>query len=280
MKLRDIERQYFESLDWTRRSSELADETGCTYAVINRWRLILGKPKVTKWFPACQSWDWAKSNTELGREHGLLPTSVSQLRLELGHDPVPRNAFRPTFNVNFATRRQNWEAVDWTKNDIRIAEELGCTRESVRLWRAKLGKPKSPHKWRFRKFVEFYERFKGRSDLTYEEVSAVLRMNRETFRQYCAQLSITIPPSPSKAVYPWEQFNWQLPNKVLAEIWRGKAHSVAVHRMLHVRPSPLFRAVNGRVPENFLQMVEAEKRKAEDYFNTSQQNGHEHQKAS
>ncbi len=39
--------------------------------------------------------------------------------------------------------KYDWDSVDWEKQDIRIAEELGCSREGVRQKRKKLRKPKS-----------------------------------------------------------------------------------------------------------------------------------------
>lgn len=272
-QLREVERQHFEVLDWSKSNNVLAAETGFSYVTIFHWRKVLGKPKVTKWFPACQAWDWTKRNVELAAEHRLSPTQVGLYRTQCGQPMVPRLTGRPAFAVKPKPFIQHvdWPSVDWTKTDIQLAMEVKRTRESVRLWRAKLGKPISPYKWRHRKFIAFAETFKGRASLTYNEVQEVMLVSNETIRSYCAELGIPLTLRYRYFSHPWGEMNFQLPNLLLADIWHSNSGSIANRRSRYICPPPLFVCVKGRIPEQFKTLVEAERTKAAEYFAKEQQ---------
>lgn len=276
-----LKRDYFEGLDWSKSNMELSRETGVLPNMIGLWRYRLGKPKVTKWLPDCMGWDWSKSDTDLAVEHHTNPSTVRGLRIKINAPKAPprapstyvRAVHVPTPNLR---KRINWESLDWSKNDMTLAKEVFRSREAVRQNRARLGKPKSAFKHRYGKFIRFAERFKGRSELDYKEAFAAEPLTRGVFRDYCQHLGIVaVEPAPhnqlgfggSRRIHPWEKINFELPSILLEKIWRTPTNTVATWRSRHVLPPPKFRCLKGRVPEQHKALVEAEKRKAEDYFN-------------
>lgn len=268
-----IERAKFESLDWNKPTTALAAETGMPWQNLNQWRKKLGKPKATKWYPACLSWNWDRSNGELMREHGCHWNSVRQLR-DLHGMPYANGILndRPVIPKppRAERRKVDWAMVDWTKTDVEPAETADCCREYIRQKRLQLNQPRPPMKWRLRKFIRFAEYFKGRTQLTHKEACEFERLSLATFRGYCHELGITIPHNPFYGcqIHPWHIIDMSLPNILIAEIWKASSPSVATHRSKHMKHGPLFKCVRGRVPEQFITLVEAERAKAADWFNT------------
>lgn len=67
--------------------------------------------------------------------------------------------------------KRDWEAVDWTKQDIVIADELACTRERVRQKRRALGEPDPERKLLRRNRLEDRLLQLDTSDMTIREVA-------------------------------------------------------------------------------------------------------------
>jgi predicted transcriptional regulator len=76
----------------------------------------------------------------------------------------------------------DWESLDWSKQDIVIANEVGRSRERVRQKRKSLGKPDSPHKHLHR--GSFRERIQDvdTSFMTVREMAEMFDASRKTVR--------------------------------------------------------------------------------------------------
>lgn len=270
-QLKQLEREMFEKLDWSKSNPVLAGETGLPYQTVAKWRVILGHPKATKLYPACLSWDWTLSDTQLSRVTGISLAYIGRLRLRCGKAPIGRT--HPTRSALFTKpvpRKMptDWNAIDWVKPDILIADETGFTREYVRQQRNMLNKPESPCKGGV-KFYDFYVRFNGRAEMTYEEVRGVLPVSEPTFRKYCAQLDIRViqPERDKRCLYPYDLMNFNLPNILLEKIWRIPYGSVVPnHRSRHNKRYAKFYCLKGYVPPEFRAMVADEERKAAEWF--------------
>lgn len=257
----------YESFDWTKSDVELCAEHNVSFITIRKHRARLGHPKVkrTKWFPACESWDWSKSDTEITREvKGINVYNVRKWRLRLGKPLVPQDYHKdPKPPPN--TFGHDLSSVDWKKPDIEISKEVGCTREYVRQFRAKSGIPKSLFKDVH--YQRFLDAFKDRTELTHDEVREKLGFAVVTINKYCHKAGIKVIRANYERLHPWRLFNWSLPNIILKDIWGVTSfNGVAARRCNHGKIKPLFRCHKGRVPEQFLAMVQEERDKAKTHL--------------
>ncbi len=260
--------------DWTKSDRELSAAHGRTIPTVTKWRHKLGRSPVkhTKYYPACEQWDWSQSDTAIAREQKVSVATVHNWRVRLNKPPAPRDYARlppeqaraPVFD---------WESINWEQPDVEIAREVGCTRERARQKRAELGKPK--HLFHLVNFRRFAEIFKGSKTLAYKEADSKFPISEITFTSYCRRLGIAKTPR----TYPklpdfWGKMNWAIPNILLADIWGIRtAQRVAAHRCNRQLPNPQFRFISkiGRIPEQFVSIVQEERRKAADYANGNKQ---------
>lgn len=273
-QLEQNEHEMWMALDWTKTNLALSQETGFTPAHISNWRRRLGIPKTTKYWPACQQWDWTKSNSELAKELRISPAIIYGLRVKHGF-PLSNHKESKSNGSLFKNvvvpprqRKIDWENVDWEKNDILIAEEVGVTREYVRQVRLAQGRDKSKFHGVNRNFYDFSNLFSGRKTLTLKEAQETAPWIKEcSFRKYCAALNIEIPRSSyHEPRHPWDQMNFQLPNSILSQIWNTTISTISSYRSRHLKSRPLFRCTLGNFPDEFKDMVEQEKIKASEYL--------------
>ncbi len=127
-------------------------------------------------------------------------------------------------------RKAHWDNVDWAKQDIALAEELGVSRERVRQKRNALGKlkPESHRKHRISvsvqyagspivKEAEFISKKYGISlfkilKLKFDKLTArsIWNFRRREFTENLRKQMFS---------HPFKFINWDLPSCVLSKIW-------------------------------------------------------------
>jgi hypothetical protein len=252
-----------EHWDWSKSNQELALEHGRHPVTVSAYRTQLDKPKVTRHYPACLSWDWSKSNSAIAREQKIDPNSVRHWRIQLGKPLVQRDYKYVPKVVPLPV--VDWEAADWNKPDIQLAKETGYTRERVRQIRAKLGK--SRRYVNDIKYERFLEMFKGVTSVRVNDVIDKAGISDATARKYCGRAGIKLDGlrELTSTVHPWNLMNFQLPNKLLGEIWLCDKGTIANHRCNHQLGKPVFNPQWHQVPEQFKALVEAEQLKAAEH---------------
>lgn len=258
----------YEQWDWTKNNRQLAQENNVTIAWVSVVRKELGKAHVPggKLYPACLSWDWTKSDTAIAREHGLVLGSVSRWRRNLNKPPVPRKSVQmyepPPLKQTF-----DFSAVNWEKPDADIGRELKCTRELVRQKRALYGQPK-----RYANELKYAEFLKAVGDIkaisSNDAKAKWAGFNYITFKKYCLRAGIKVVRS--VRFNPWHLMNFQLPNKLLTEIWAVRGTLVGMYRARNPAVGrALFMSQDRRpIPSKYLALVEVEMAKAEEWRKT------------
>lgn len=210
--------------------------------------------------------DWTKGNTGLAREHKQNVGTVRNWRIKLGRPEVADDiVHRPTLlrPERQCVKIEKYAHLDWAnKSDSELAKEVGITRERIRQIRARLGHPRA-QSWAL-KFKRFKEKFKGRTELTFEDARKEMLMCKETFLDYCARCGIKtpMPKRGGPVLHPWHLYDWRLNDKILGAIWERNPNSMANHRSAYGKPRPLF--VRGQ-PDEFLPLIEEQKRVAAEW---------------
>lgn len=77
-----------------------------------------------------------------------------------------------------------YAVMDWSKHDSQLAEEAGTSSNRVRYWRAKLGKPTSPNRYRHRWHKNFRLKKYGHLDWSKRDVDLAreVGVSRERIR--------------------------------------------------------------------------------------------------
>lgn len=266
-----ISRHRYYDWDWTKNNRELSEEHGVTKGYVSTIRKELGQPKVHggKLYPACLTWDWTKSDTEIAREHVLVVGSVQRWRHKLNKPLVPRVA--PKFYQELpGAQRFDFNAVNWGRPDSDIARELKCTRELVRQKRALHGQPKIYANEL--KYKTFLAAMGDAKEMSFNDAKAkVPNIVSITFRHYCNRAGIKVVRS--VRFNPWHLMNFQLPNKVLTEIWAVRGIAVGMYRSRNPAVGRALFMSQARypIPEQYLALVEAEKVKAAEWRAAQQQ---------
>ena len=164
----------------------------------------------------------------------------------------------------------DWESLDWSQPNIRLSECIGCTREFIRRKRAELGKPKlSAYEKQYREFVDF---LKGRDWATPKDF-AHFGIRHATGRRYLLRAQKKYKPTPRtewrRNASPRSLMNWELPNRLLDEIWAILKGTSATWRSRMGMQRASFRAGIRNVPERFAGKIEAERKKAKEWNSKS-----------
>lgn len=262
-------RQYYGSWDWSKGNTELAKEHGVSVQTVSNWRHILGKPKVTKWSNKAKTWDWSQSNAEIARKNQVDVNVVQKWRAKLGMPPGPRDLIPqpPVIVPKITIDHSQW---DWTRPDIEISRAVGLSRERIRQIRAKLGKPKvTTYQVKYQKFLDMAA---GRKELLLRQHQE-FQLSQKHFRVYCARAGIKCIWTPCQyecRKYPMNLMNWDLPAKLLQDIWKVPDRYVSVWRCNHGIRKAKFRSTKGNYPHRYAHLVWQERRKAEEYFASKQ----------
>lgn len=173
-----------------------------------------------------------------------------------------------------------WSTVDWSKQDVELADEMGLSRERIRQIRQKVGAPKSARQHKMRKSAAALQWAKDNLD-KFKGLSGA-----ELGRKYGLG-----PHWQHGPLYPflkpllrdgkrirkhrWDLMNFRLPNHDLERIWRLPRNMVAAYRFRNQRPPPAwcFKRVRGHTQLSgreqlpaYRRTVKAEERNAARYF--------------
>ncbi len=171
-----------------------------------------------------------------------------------------------------------WLAVDWSKQDAELADEIGLTRERIRQIRQQIGARKSPHHGRVRKSAKLLQWAKDNLDKL-RGLSAA-----EVGRQYNLKLHWRGGPlyrflkpflrnGSLLRKHRWDLMNFRLPNRDLERIWRLPGNMVGSYRRRKQHPPPTW-PFKGKYPQfsgrgqlpAYHRAVKAEARNAARYF--------------
>lgn len=187
------------------------------------------KPKYAN--EVAEQWDWTLSNSELSRKLLIGIGSIEAIRRRLGKPFVaaPHNK-----NLVLEERRKTW---DWSKNDPDLAFEHGIVRERVRQIRMQLGMPPMAEVRKVRHTAEediFLKWANGAAKIDFLKAKRETKLNPQTIIRICKKLGIErmkMQKTGPLCKHPWDKFNWNLPNKLLAAAWHvPNASTVATRR--------------------------------------------------
>lgn len=197
--------------------------------------------------------DWSKRNTELAAQIGCSSSTIRNYRLKAGEKSHRKGPSGPVHSHRLAKLRKQWDALNWNLQDAVLAREMRCSRENVRQWRVKLGKPKSPvhrqctdpayaancakvrNQFRIHGVTEPDAQLAARLNVTASLVSKVRRdLGMERF---------------DRDAY-FDLADWRLSNKDLGKIWGRSAQLFANVRCQTNRGAPTYEIRFGRYPTN------------------------------
>jgi hypothetical protein len=154
--------------------------------------------------------------------------------------------------------RYDWSRVDWRKQDIEIAEQLGCSDTTVSITRRRLGKPKAALHHKKRGIMK-----------ANAVIDAILRAcdphtsNRTITKRVAKQgifvdehhvgkrrRALGIPPARPRPSIWSELVDWRLVNQDIRAIW--KVHTVGAFREYHAgKVKPMFTYNTGKKKGEF-----------------------------
>jgi hypothetical protein len=168
--------------------------------------------------------------------------------------------------------------MDWSKQDVELATEMGLSRERIRQLRRKFGAPTSAHHRTLRTTAKALQwardNLDGLKGLTGAEV----------WRKYglspnwrCSQLYQFLRPylrgGDLLRKHRWDSMNLRLPNRDLERIWRLGKNTVGYYRVRNRRPQPSWTYKHGhpqfsgrRKVLAYHRALKTEKRNAAKYF--------------
>jgi hypothetical protein len=167
------------------------------------------------------------------------------------------------------------EKIDFTKQDVVLAEELNTSRERVRQIRRLLKKPDSISKWKNRRKADFYNRFGA---LTTEELSSkTIEELQEMFPEVRGTTLLSKLKAlginkrkPKKSTWVLNQnANFFLPDSLLGLLW-GNGYRYFAFTRPNKKIKPKFDCRSGHSCRPFnqtlIRLVEEEKRKIRNLF--------------
>lgn len=128
-----------------------------------------------------------------------------------------------------------WDSVDWSKQNVIIASEFGCSSEAVRLKRKKLGKPPSPRHHKITTPKQSKYDFSN-VDWSLRDVEIAKILGCATYLPGKKRKELGIPDSPYKYKYrepryDWSSVDWSLTDYRIAKNLGCTARSVALRRI-------------------------------------------------
>jgi hypothetical protein len=181
--------------------------------------------------------DWTQQDVSLKSLLNVSQTAIHYHRSRLKKKRSPKWHHR---SQNRSETKINWEAADWTKQDVEIAEILGVTRAAVCQKRNELHKGDATHKNRRTSVLKIEQQIiteKASLDgLPFDQIKARFEdIGGVTLRNILKKNGIGWKRA--NQIYPWDKLNWDLPNRVLEEIWGIKPNMVASRRMKTKKPA-------------------------------------------
>ena len=173
-----------------------------------------------------------------------------------------------------------WSKVDWSKQNVELAEETGLSQERIRQIRQELGASKPAHPHRPRKTTQALQWAKDNLDklkgLSGAELQRKYGLNN--YWRHSPLHSFLKPflrNGNLDTKHPWDRMNFSLPNGDLARIWGPPYSQVASYRYEKRRSRPRWRSKRGSEGIQFTgrgqlqayhRAVKAEEQNAARYF--------------
>ena len=188
--------------------------------------------------------------------------------------------------TRFLSRRQprreafltKWSKVDWSKQDVELAEDMGRSRERIRQIRQRLGAPQLAHPRRRRRTVAALKWAKDNLDKL-EGLSGAEAGRRYGLSPHWRDgpLYRFLRPVLRDGIrirkHRWDLMNFGLPSGDLEGIWRLPRNSAGSYRLRNRLPPPAWSFQGGHPHfrgrgglRAYLRAVRAEERKAARYF--------------
>jgi hypothetical protein len=242
----------WNSVDWTKPVSQIAEEMGASPVTVywKRRKLGIQAPRARTRHMRHRSWryhdvdweslDWTKNNNQLARETGIPFSTIRQNRIKLGK---PNSDPRTWYSKQRKVSPEQLETVDWEHcTDTEIAHQLRVSRERIRQLRQTLCKP--PCKWdkvskSVRDMLFWMESHRAELEgKTTQEIFEAMPFPHATRGQkyYVLRMSgISYDATTTKAAISRigklsKQINWELPNIILSKIWGETAQHFASYR--------------------------------------------------
>jgi len=135
----------------------------------------------------------------------------------------------------------DWKRVDWTLQNIEIAERLGCSYQAVEQARARLGQPQSPRRGRVRDSaivrVQQFTKAELKS-MTRKQLAQRLGISTSRVSALAKEFNLPLRWVQHQSRYPFEHFNWDLPTAVLGKIWANPKNKLPKVYISAHRPRP------------------------------------------
>lgn len=197
--------------------------------------------------------DWQhKRNAAIAKELGAHSTTIAKARKLLGFrkPKVPRNTSRI---------QATYGHLDWSKENIVLSEEIGVSREAIRVARLVIfGKPKSKRSARRPK--KDYERIRQMAEDHPTWTKAKLQRKLGVSNSV---LDRALPGRTKGFVkYPWQLLNWSLPRRDLARIWGIPAKRIYIRSSLLGKQRAQYEP---RARKDYGKLLLEEKQKASGY---------------
>ena len=174
-----------------------------------------------------------------------------------------------------ASKGINWSKVDFSRghNEMvarQIEEDQGIkvSREMVRIKRNELGQPKVSAKGLLPTPAQDKINAIDKEDLSkmyIYQICQELGVSDTVVREYIKNNNIKLKRGVE--VYPFHEWNWKLPNKVLEEIWGAHPNTAATRRNTHKLETAKWNIRFGRYPtdDEFNDSITQEQEKAVAY---------------
>jgi hypothetical protein len=157
-----------------------------------------------------------------------------------------------------------WSKVDWSRQNVELADEMGLSPERIRQIRARLGAPNPTHPDRKRITRQTLQWAKDNLDglkgLTWAELQRRYGLGDYWRRSpLYSFLKPFLRDGKRIRKHPWDLMNFRLPNGDLARVWRLRYDLVASGRFWHRRPLARwrFKAGSGGIQFNRREQLEA-----------------------
>ena len=143
-----------------------------------------------------------------------------------------------------------WSKLDWSKQDVELADEMGLSRERIRQIRKQVGAPEPTHHRRSRKTAQALQWAKDKLDKFKGLSAAELRRKYGLSRYWQTGLLYQflkplLRDGRRIRKHPWDLMNFRLPNRGLERIWRLPYNLAGLYRWRKRRPPSPWRIKPG-----------------------------------
>jgi len=136
----------WEYVDWSLQDCDIADKIGYSQSAVASNRKRFKQPPHPRRYkhrykpPTRYPWDtvdWSMQNTAIAKQLGCTHQMVTKARVRAGAPPSPKHGGR----MAPFTSKYDWGSVDWSLQNVVIADLLGCFSSVVATRRQRGGHP-------------------------------------------------------------------------------------------------------------------------------------------